>query len=164
MSNNKLVGILLAAIVVAAGALFVGQRAAPTPARRSTGAPSAPTPSPAPPALPEAAGDTAGNEETDQPVAAKPTDLAIIEMRESGFTPNTLTIRKGEAVLFVNNGSVPMWPASGVHPTHQLCPGFDALGGVPSGGSYTHTFSEAKVCPFHDHLNPSLRGRITVTE
>lgn len=79
---------------------------------------------------------------------------------------NALTIRVGDKVTFVNNDSVTHWPASGIHPSHQICPGFDALKGLAAGESYTHTFTEVKTCPFHDHLNAGnspLRGQIIVS-
>lgn len=87
-----------------------------------------------------------------------------VEITKEGFLPNDLTISVGTTVLFVNKDSVPHWPASGVHPTHEICKGFDALAPVASGGSYSHTFKEAKVCPMHDHINPSIKGKITVVE
>ena len=62
-------------------------------------------------------------------------------------TPNMVNIKVGDTIKFVNNNSVPHWPASGVHPTHQICPGFDALRGLQTGESYSFTFNEAKTCP-----------------
>ena len=87
-----------------------------------------------------------------------------IEITAGGFSPATVTVTKGTTVTFVNRDSTPHWPASGVHPTHQLCPSFDALRGLQTGESYRFTFNEVKECPFHDHLNVSLRGKVTVTE
>lgn len=85
-----------------------------------------------------------------------------IEMTQSGFSPKELTIKKGDTVEFVNKDSARHWPASGVHPTHKLCPGFDAMKGVDAGKTYSFTFNEAKTCPFHDHLSPNLFGKIIV--
>ena len=75
-----------------------------------------------------------------------------------------LTIKKGDTVEFRNGDARSRWPASGMHPTHLLCPGFDALRALANGETYSHAFPEAKECPMHDHLIPSLRGKITVTE
>lgn len=78
---------------------------------------------------------------------------------------NSLNIKIGDKVNFINNDSAPHWPASGMHPTHLICSGFNALNGLASGESYSHTFTEAKTCPFHDHLNAGnsvLRGQIIV--
>lgn len=85
-----------------------------------------------------------------------------IEMTQSGFSPKEITIKKGDKVEFVNKDSAKHWPASGIHPTHKLCPGFDAVGGVGAGKTYSFTFNEVKECPFHDHLSPNLFGQIIV--
>lgn len=85
-----------------------------------------------------------------------------IEMTANGFNPSQITIPVGGTVRFVNNDETERWPASGFHPTHQLCPGFDSLKPMAPGESYEFTFKEAKTCPMHDHLNPSLRGSIKV--
>ena len=87
-----------------------------------------------------------------------------VTMTADGFSPASLTIPSGTTVLFINKDTVGHWPASGVHPTHQVCPGLDALRIVQPGESYSFKFSEAKTCPIHDHLNPSVKGSITVTQ
>jgi len=85
-----------------------------------------------------------------------------IEMTPAGFSPKELTIKKGDKVEFINRDTVKRWPASGPHPAHTICQGFDSKPGVAVGESYSFTFSEAKTCPFHDHLNPSIFGKIIV--
>lgn len=87
-----------------------------------------------------------------------------VSMTAGSFSPSTLTITKGTTVTFLNNDTKAWWPASGVHPTHQLCPGFDALGPVAPGEKYSFTFVQAKTCPMHDHLSPGVRGTIIVIE
>ena len=85
-----------------------------------------------------------------------------VEMTPAGFSPATLTVKAGDTVKFVNKDNKDRWPASGIHPTHQLCPGFDALKPLKTGEEYSFTFSQEKECPMHDHLNPAFRGKITV--
>ena len=87
-----------------------------------------------------------------------------VTMTADGFSPASLTIPSGTTVLFINKDTVGHWPASGVHPTHQVCPGLDALRIVQPGESYGFKFTNAKTCPIHDHLNPSLKGSVTVTQ
>ncbi|MBI2669918.1 MAG: hypothetical protein HYX20_02155 [Candidatus Yanofskybacteria bacterium] len=86
----------------------------------------------------------------------------IINFANGTATPNIVTIKAGDTVKFVNSNSTLHWPASGVHPTHQICPGFDALHGLNNGESYSFKFNEAKTCPWHDHLNPSIKGQIVI--
>ena len=87
-----------------------------------------------------------------------------IEMTAAGFSPKELEIKKGDIVEFVNKDSSKHWPASGVHPAHLICPGFDSKKRMGAGETYSFTFSEAKTCPFHDHLSPNLFGKIEVEE
>src|SRR3989338_6523738 len=87
-----------------------------------------------------------------------------IEITSSGFSPATLDIKVGDTVIFTNRDSVQHWPASEVHPSHLLCAGFDSLKGLNKGETYNFTFKEAKECPMHDHLNPSLKGKIKVMQ
>lgn len=81
---------------------------------------------------------------------------------DKGFLPNTLTIKAGTKVVFENRDSKEHWPASDPHPTHTLCPGFDAKKGLTTNESYEFTFDKAETCTFHDHLNPNLKGKIVV--
>lgn len=100
------------------------------------------------------------------PVKAEPKNYQIT-VTETGFLPQELTVKVGDTVTFVNKGSSLIWPAAGPHPTHAICPGFDSLAGVAPNGSYAHTFRQAMVCPFHDHLHAAdgkYRGKITVIE
>ncbi len=91
-------------------------------------------------------------------------NVIIVEMTANGFNPPAVDIKAGTTVKFVNKDTVPHWPASGVHPTHEICKGFDAQKPLASGESYSYTFTEVKTCPMHDHLNPGTKGTITVVE
>lgn len=106
-----------------------------------------PSPSPSPAPVPQGGGGF---------------QTIIVEMTPSGFSPAEARIKAGDTVRFINKDSRRRWPASGVHPTHQICPGFDAIGGVDPNGTYSFKFTEKKECPIHDHLNPTLRGKIIV--
>jgi plastocyanin len=86
----------------------------------------------------------------------------IVNMTSSGFSPSTMTVKVGYTVKFVNTDTKNHWPASAVHPTHQVLPGFDSLGAVKPGESYSYTFEKAGQWGMHDHMNPSNTGKITV--
>jgi plastocyanin len=87
-----------------------------------------------------------------------------VSMTDSGFTPSNITIKKGTKVIFVNNGTKPIWPASNPHPTHTDYPGFDPLEGIAVGQSWSFTFDKVGVWGFHDHLLAFRGGKITVVE
>jgi len=102
----------------------------------------------------------------------------VVVYTNSGYSPNTLTIKKGETVTFKNQSSRSMWPASAVHPTHQVysgtslsehCPdktgtAFDACKGFLPGQSWSFKFDKVGTWKYHDHLNPSATGTIVVAE
>lgn len=85
-----------------------------------------------------------------------------IIMRGNQFVPSELTINTGDEVLFINEDNDPHWPASGVHPTHLLCPGFDSRKGIAKGEMYTYVFEAPATCPVHDHSLPGMKGKIIV--
>lgn len=106
------------------------------------------------------------------------TETATITMKADGFEPKALTIQKGTKVIFKNEDSTERWPASAMHPTHTRYPGsgiekcgtaeekniFDACRGIAPGKEYSFIFNEVGDWNYHDHLIPSLFGKITVTE
>ena len=99
-----------------------------------------------------------------------------IEISSNGFSPNNLEINKEDSVVFVNMDSENHWPATDIHPSHQVYPGssiakcgtaeqtriFDACKGLIEGERYSFTFNEVGVWRYHDHLAPGMRGTIIV--
>lgn len=82
----------------------------------------------------------------------------------SAFEPKEITIKKGDTVQWLNISAQSTWPASAIHPTHQVYPGFDALRGISTGETYSFTFDRVGSWRFHDHLHPSITGTVNVTE
>ena len=52
----------------------------------------------------------------------------VIEMTSNGFEPQKITIDKNSSIIFINKDKVARWPASNVHPTHEIYPEFDPHG------------------------------------
>jgi len=87
-----------------------------------------------------------------------------VEMRGDGFSPTSLTIKKGDVVTFKNVGSNSHWPASAPHPIHTDYIEFDSKSEVAPGQSWSFTFDKVGSWRYHDHLNSGETGVITVTE
>jgi plastocyanin len=87
-----------------------------------------------------------------------------LRRQADSFEPSTLTISKGETVEFENESGDDKWPASNVHPTHELYPGFDAQEPVLDGDSYEFTFDRPGRWGYHDHLKPDIQGTIVVED
>ena len=110
-----------------------------------------------------------------------------IEITSSGFSPSQLSINQGDSVTWINKDSEPHWPASGMHPTHTRYSGasydepgsfagslacksegnpkdgaFDPCKSIAPGESWTFTFEQIGSWGFHDHLDSSYFGKITV--
>ena len=85
-------------------------------------------------------------------------------MKKDSFDPETITIKKGTTVEFKNVDTLDKWPASNIHPTHTIYPEFDPLQPINPGSSWSFTFNKVGKWSDHDHLDPSIRGTIIVTE
>jgi plastocyanin len=84
-----------------------------------------------------------------------------VQVTSNGFSPTNLTIRAGTTVTWVNNSGVDISVNSNNHPTHLLYPPLN-LGRVSGGGSVSLRFDTPGVYGYHNHLNPSQMGTITV--
>lgn len=101
---------------------------------------------------------------TVQPETSMTGEKGAISYADTGFSPQSLTVKSGTTVTFTNVSAQPMWVASDVHPTHQLLPGFDELKSVGKGESYSYTFTKVGTWTFHNHMNPSDKGTVVVTQ
>lgn len=87
-----------------------------------------------------------------------------IEHTDNRFIPSEIKIKKGDTVTWTNRDSSQAWPASAVHPSHQVYPGFDALKSLSNGESYSFKFDRVGSWKYHNHLNPSVTGAVIVEE
>ncbi len=99
---------------------------------------------------------------------------AAVTYNGSGFSPSSVTIKKGEAVTFTSTAGS-MWVASAPHPAHTGYDGTPASqhcaagysGPAPfdqcaAGASFTFTFDKTGTWNFHNHLNAAAHGSIIV--
>jgi len=152
---NKTITIIIVIVIIALGGYFLLKS---EDAQTPNTAPVAETPS-----TPSGTGET--------PIAAK-----VVTYTDEGYSPSPLTIKVGETVDFQNKSEQNMWTASGMHPTHSAysgttlsehCPdqtntAFDSCRAIPPGSSWLFTFTKVGAWGYHDHLHPTLFGRIVV--
>lgn len=86
----------------------------------------------------------------------------IVVYTDAGFSPNKFEIAVNSVVVFKNESSVLMWVASAPHPMHTNYSEFDAKKEYEKGSSYSFTFDKTGEFKYHNHLNPSRFGAITV--
>lgn len=103
-----------------------------------------------------------GNEPVDGKTIAR---KVIVTVGADGkFTPDPMKVKKGDTITWKNNTDRFIWPASAIHPTHQIYPEFDARKGIAPGEEYSFVFDKLGVWKYHDHLKPSVFGTVEVTE
>ncbi len=92
-----------------------------------------------------------------------------------GFTPKSVTIKKGAAVTWKNASGERMWIGSNEHPTHTLYDGTSlkqhcatgaaaAFDQCQSGESYSVTFTKTGSFDYHNHAHTNDGGTVIVTE
>ena len=139
---NKTFLIVIAVIVIVGGIfLFTQKPASIAPPSETPPPPTAEVPNPPPPAV--------GN-------------VSVIDMTDRGFVHDKVTIKQGDTVVFENVGIEDHWPASNIHPTHQIYPEFDPKRPIPAGQSWSFTFEKIGIWRMHDHLSPQFTGAVTV--
>lgn len=90
---------------------------------------------------------------------------ATVTFSDNGVSESTVTIKSGESITWVNSGSKAVDVASAPHPIHtnnsELTNGQFVLSLAP-GASSTVTLTKKGTWGFHDHLNPSVGGKVVV--
>lgn len=97
---------------------------------------------------------------------------ATITYTDDGFSPDSVTILRGDTVRFVNESSDRMWVGSDIHPTHSLYPektsgdclgsSFDQCRASVNGESWEFTFDKVGEWRYHNHVRASKRGFVIV--
>ena len=87
---------------------------------------------------------------------------AVVILNEDGFSPQEITIIRGQSVTFKTTRGKQFWPASDLHPSHTIYPEFDPLEPIQPDKSWTFRFDKIGSWKLHDHLAPSYRGVINV--
>jgi plastocyanin len=90
-------------------------------------------------------------------------DGSTITIVEDGFVPDTLTVKAGTTVKFVNRDTYWHWPASDPHPSHTFYSELDPRQPVKPGDTWTVTLTKPGKWGIHDHLAPYIVGTIIVT-
>ncbi len=85
----------------------------------------------------------------------------MVSITSSGFSPKDITVKVGESVTWENTDSADHTVNSDPHPTHTLYP-FLNVGLIKPTEKKSVEFTKAGKYTYHDHLNPSLTGSVTV--
>lgn len=84
-----------------------------------------------------------------------------VTLSASGFEPATITVKKGDKVVWVNKSGDSATVDSDNHPTHLLYPPLN-MGTFDDGAKHELVFDKAGTYTYHDHFHPSRRGKVVV--
>ena len=87
--------------------------------------------------------------------------IASINLTSPGFSPNTITVKTGTRVIWLNKSGAAATVNSAIHPTHRVYTPLN-LGEFPDGSSVQLVFDKPGTYKYHDHLNPSRTGTVVV--
>lgn len=87
--------------------------------------------------------------------------VSEVSVTQSGFEPQTITIKPGVTVVWSNKSGGDVTVNSDNHPTHLLWP-FLNLGKFANGSKVSVVFKTAGTYTYHNHLNPSQKGTVIV--
>lgn len=97
-------------------------------------------------------------------LAQQPIQGAVtVKLTETGFEPNRVIVVKGTTVTFRTTRSDMFWPASDLHPTHDMYSEFDRQEPTDPNKTWSFRFDRVGTWKYHDHLFPYYRGTVTVT-
>jgi plastocyanin len=119
--------------------------------------------------------DSEGEKESgpDLPPAGTNPKEFVVTYTEQGFSPEFLSIKKGDIVKFVNKTGGKMWVGSDVHPGHTAYSGTDLKTHCPdtsntsfdqctSGDEFIFTFNKLGNWDYHNHARSAHGGEIEV--
>ena len=89
-----------------------------------------------------------------------PREWVVTYTADGLFVPERLEIVTGDTVTFVNESDYGVWPASNIHPTHEIYPEFDPLREIPPGGVWSFKFTRNGTWRYHNHSFASETGVI----
>ncbi|QQS19892.1 cupredoxin domain-containing protein [Candidatus Saccharibacteria bacterium] len=86
-----------------------------------------------------------------------------VSVNSEGFSPATLTIKRGQSVIWENTDDQPHQIASDPYPQADGLPGLTADGPILTNETYAFTFDKVGTFTYYDHLNPEkFHGTIVV--
>lgn len=144
MSRNTAVAAIVVIVLVLAGWFFLRPKGTTTPEV------SQPTPT-----------STASESASPQASPSATMTEKVVTISSTGFSPKSITIKAGESITWANSDSANHTVNSSPHPVHTDYPPLN-LGVIKPGESKSLSFPKAGTYKYHDHLNPSLFGSVTV--
>lgn len=88
---------------------------------------------------------------------------AQVTINSTGFLPQTLLIKKGTQVTWINTDKKSHQVVSDPHPVHSQLPALNETKPITSNSSYSYIFSTSGTFTYHDEQNPlKFKGTVVV--
>lgn len=145
MNMKKIIIAVVVVVVLLAGSmlLLANQAKAPTTTTQTSPEPT-----------------QAGTQKTVSTVPAQAQEV-IITVTNAGFNPQTVTVKAGTRVIWVNNATGEVTVNAADHPTHKEYPPLN-LGEFGPNQSVQLVFDKAGTYKYHNHLDASQNGVVVV--
>jgi len=147
MNKSRNIALVVVAVLVIAGiALTLSNQ------KKTTASTAQPTPTPFTATI------SPGASPTQSPAQ---TAASVISYDGNSFSPASTTVKSGQTVTFKNTSNTAVQVDSDPHPIHTDDTDLN-VGNIDPGGSKTITVTKIGSFGFHNHLNPSQKGHITI--
>lgn len=101
-------------------------------------------------------------ESENKPAASTGIEKAEVVLTERGFQPSEITVKQGTEVTFSTNANRPFWPASNLHPSHEIYSAFDPKRPIAANETWSFVFDQVGDWNMHDHIRSYFTGTIHV--
>jgi plastocyanin len=93
---------------------------------------------------------------------AEPT--ATVEITGSSFSPQTIKIKKGESITWINKDTALHHVKASPLPNGSIPVGFDSTESLAEQDTYTATFDKPGTYKYYDELNPAALNGVVIVE
>jgi plastocyanin len=90
-------------------------------------------------------------------------DTAMVMITNAGFSPETIKIKKGQTIEWMNQDATPHQVASDPYPDHSVLPHLFSEQPLAQNESFNYTFEKSGTFTYHDNLKPvDFKGTVVV--
>lgn len=99
-------------------------------------------------------------------VSVDVTNQRVVEvvLTDDGYNPSNLVITKGTEVVFRTDRNKQHWPASNIHPSHNIYSEFDPKRPLEPDEEWSFIFERVGEWGMHDHIRSYYVGKVKVVE
>lgn len=111
----------------------------------------------------ETTSDTATDNNTNVGTSTSEDLVATITFTDNGFSPSSLTVKKGTKVMIVNKSNDNIQFSSDDHPTHTHSPEMNTSE-IGPGENTSFTATVVGTHGYHDHIDDGKTGTLIITD